>query len=204
MKIPVLKLLMIVFALVLTQQSFAYKPRKGNVAGIIGPAVFKTNYGGAKPKFESSPRSGLGLTALADMSDKASLEISAFTVNKIYLRDDGGKYLAQRAELVHITMGYRRRFNEMFSGSILFFSAYAMGTPRTVYSEFVPGTEIDTSARDKTEYGFDFALQVEPLEVNKFALVIDARYSLSVTQKEREHADHYGIMLGMRYLIQSK
>ncbi len=199
-----MNLLMVVLALIVTPESFAYKPSKGNVAGVIGPAVFKTNYGGAKPKFESTPRGGLGLTALGDVSDKGSLEISAFTINKIFLRDDGGKYLAQRAEMVHITMGYRRWFSERFSGSISFFSAYAMGTPKAVYSEFVPGTEIDTSARDKTEYGFDFALQVEPFSINRFALAIDTRYSLCVTPKEREHADHYGIMVGLRYLIQSK
>ena len=196
-----MRFLALAILLLFTSESFAYQPKKGNVTATLGPAIFQTNFGGASPNFEDARRTGVGLTALGDFSDKGSLEISMFTVHKTYLRAEAGKYLAQKAETVHITMGYRHWWSSIFSTSLTFFSAYTLGNPNTIYSEFAAGSEIDTSASDNTEYGFDFAAQVEMLTYKQLALVMEGRYSLSLTKKEMEHADHYGVYFGIRFPI---
>ena len=79
-----------------------------------------------------------------------------------------------------------------------------MGDPKIIHSTFAAGAEIDTSARDTTEYGFDWAVQGDIWSNDKMAVIAETRYSLSVTSKEKEKSDHYGLMLGIRYLIQEK
>lgn len=80
-----------------------------------------------------------------------------------------------------------------------------MGSYNTLHSDFpVNQTEIGTSAQDYTEYGFDFSLQAEVWSSGRYGVVIDGRYSQSVTNKPGEDANHYAFMVGLRYLIQEK
>ena len=139
-----------------------------------------------------------------DINNKGSLEIGIFQMNKVYMREELGKFIGEQTALVHITMGYRRWFSEYVSGSLSLSSGYSMGSPKIVHSDFVPGSESNTSARDTTEYGFDLALQTELYSQPTYAVVFDARYSLSVTNKKNENADHYGMMLGLRHTYQEK
>ena len=79
-----------------------------------------------------------------------------------------------------------------------------MGDPTILHNDFTPGNEIDTSATDTTEYGFDFSLQTELWQNDLNSVILDLRYSRSVTNKSSEDADHYGILIGYRYLLQEK
>ncbi|MBY0554394.1 hypothetical protein K2P97_07690 [bacterium] len=194
----------ILFILFKTFISYAYQPSEGDVTAYFGPYLYKSNFDSTKTGAKSPNMGGFGLVVLGDVSAKGSLEIGMFYLNKIYLREDAGQYIAEKTGLMHITMGYRRWFTETFSGSISLSSGYSMGEVKILHSDFAPGSEIDTSARDKTEYGFDFSLLTELVKINTFAVFFDARYALSVTAKKNENADHFGFMLALKYLVQEK
>ncbi len=190
--------------LIINNLAAAYEPSSGNVSAILGPYVYKTNFTSTASGVTSPTLGGYGLMAVGDVSDHGSLEIAMFDMHKLFLRDQSGLYIVEEKEVVHITMGYRWWLNPYFSTSLTFYSSYALGNPKIIHSDFATGTEIDTSARDTTEYGFDFAVQSELWSHEKYAVVADARYSLSVTNKANEKSDHYGLFLGLRYLIQEK
>lgn len=193
-----------IFAFVVTAESFAYEPEEGNVTASLGPFVYKTNFGQADVNFQSPERVGAALIATGDLNKNGALEIAVFTLNKSYLKERNGKFIVQDAELVHITMGYRYYMSRWLSTSLTLFSAYALGNPYTIYTEFSPSDDVDTSAKDNTEYGFDFAVQAELYSLENWAAVADARYSLSLTPKEHERGDHFGLLLGVRYLVLSR
>ncbi len=185
-------------------QAKAYTPHEGNVTATLGTLVYKTNVKDSVTGASSPYLGALGLTALGDINDFGSLEIAMFDLHKIYFRDELGKFIAVEKEVIHITMGYRYWINPYFSTSLSFYSSYSLGDTRIIHSDFLPGTEIDTSANDTTEYGFDLAVQGDLWSQEKWAVISEARYSLSVTSKKSESADHYGVMLGVRYQIQEK
>lgn len=184
--------------------SLAYTPLEGNITSNFGPYLYKTNFTGSSTGAKSPELLGMGLVVNGDINSKGSLEIGMFGMNKAYFREDRSKFIAEQTNLVHIIMGYRRWINEYLSASLTFFSDYSMGDPQIIHNDFAPSTEVDTSARDTTEYGFDLAVQAELYHTPQFDVVADARYSLSVTAKENEKADHFGIMLGLRYIYQEK
>ena len=190
--------------LLLSEKTFAYTPKEGNVSAILGPFFYKTNFSGSPSGATSPYLSGTTLMAIGDISDHGSLELGIFYLNKIYFRERYGNYLAEKTQLVHITMGYRRWWTSYLSTSLSFFSAYSLGDVEIVHSDFQGVGEPTTSARDKTEYGFDAALQGEVWSLDRYAVDIDLRYSRSVTNQEHENADHYGIFVGLRYFIQEK
>lgn len=190
--------------LLLVFQASAYSPNEGNVTATLGTFLYKNNLGDKVSKLNSPSFSGLGLIALGDLNTIGSLEIAIFDLHKQYYREQAGYELVEEKEVVHITMGYRYWINPYFSSSLSFFSSYSMGEVKIIHTTFTPGTEIDTSARDTTEYGFDLAIQGDLYSSEIWAIVAEARYSLSVTSKENENSDHYGLMLGFRHLMQEK
>ncbi len=190
--------------LLLVFQASAYAPNEGNVTATLGTLLYKNNFADTVYGAHSPNLSGLGLIALGDLNTIGSLEIAIFDLRKQYYREQAGFELVEEKEVVHITMGYRYWINPYFSSSLSFYSSYSMGEVNIVHSTFAPSTEIDTSARDTTEYGFDFAIQGDLYSRELWAIVAEARYSLSVTSKENENSDHYGLMLGFRHLIQEK
>lgn len=189
--------------LFLTAKSFAYDPAEGKVTATLGPYFTKTNFQGSSSGASPTVMNGFGLIALGDINSYSSLEIGTFVMPKLYFREEGGKYITEQTQIVQITMGYRYWINPYFSTSAAFYSSYSMGTVGRIHNDFPPGQEINTSARDTTEYGFDFALQGDLWSQNKFAVSLEGRYSASVTSKKNEHSDHYGFLLGLRYLVQA-
>ena len=125
-------------------------------------------------------------------------------MNKQYFRNLGSQYQGEETEEIHITMGYRYWVFPSFSIGLAFSSAYSMGDVRELHNDFRPATTIDTSASDRVEYGFDLSLQTELYSWDRFAVTLDGIYSLSVTGKPNEKADHYGALIGLRYFIQEK
>jgi hypothetical protein len=199
-----LKLFLFANILILSLKSAAYTPKEGNVSAMLGPYVYQTVFSGSATGVKSPYLGGFGLIIMGDVSDYGNLEISVFHMNKIYYREPGDDFLAEKTQLVHISMGYRYWFNPYFSSALAFSSAYAIGDPTIVSSNIAPGHQVDTSARDLTEYGFDLSIQSQLWANNVMAIVLDGRYSLSVTSKVHEHADHFGFLLGLRYFVQEK
>jgi hypothetical protein len=187
-------------------KAWGYNPSEGNISVYFGPFAQKTQLQNTTkvPASLATPKLGFGTVVLGDINDSSSLEIGLFLKNKQYFREEGANYLGEETKLIHITMGYRHWLGKYFSGSITFYSDYSMGDVTVLQNTFATGSEIPTSARDTTEYGFDFALQSEIWEKDLNAVVLDLRFSKSVTNKVSEDADSYGLMLGYRYLLQEK
>ena len=196
--------LLVLYLISLSLQSFAYTPKEGNVSAIFGPSISVTNY---KPAGQQTPPpylGGLTLMVQGDINDHGALEIAMTKMNKVFYREDNGDFLSEQTELMHIAMGYRKWFTPYFSGALDFFSSYTMGEINVIDRRVAVGNEFSTSASDNTEYGFDFSLQGELWSSGRYTLITDARYSFSLTKKQGEKADHYGVMIGVKYFIQEK
>lgn len=189
---------------VMTSVCWGYAPTEGNVSVYAGPFFSKTYVNNKTNSPESPTRLGLGAVVLGDINTKSSLEIGLILMDKDYYRELNFDYIGEETRLIHITMGYRRWVSTYFSASLTFFSAYPMGDVIVTQNSIPPGNDVTTSARDATEYGFDIALQYEVWERDLNAVVFDLRYSKSVTGQTSEDADHYGLLIGYRYLLQEK
>ena len=198
------KLLLLVFLSTLCTQANAYDSKDGNVTASIGSFIYKSNFNGTDSGVKSPVRGGFGILVGGDISDKASLEVGLFHMNKPFLRQDNDLSIVEESQLIHISMGYRRWLNPYLSALVGFYSAYPMDEPKVVHNDFPTNINMDTSARDLTEYGFDFSIQSELWHDHFISIIADARYSLSVTSKVHEQADHYGVLLAIRYLVQEK
>ena len=193
-------LILLSFAL----ETFAYLPREGNVTAVFGPYIYRTNYENSRLNMLSPWRGGFGLQANGDISDVGALEIGFYYMQKTFFMERFGKIIAEETELLHSTMGYRRWLLPWLSASLTLFSSYSIGEPRTVRNDFGAGKEPWTSAHDLTEYGLDFSVQTELWSQDRWAVLIDTRYSWSGTAKQGESADHYGAILAFRYFVQEK
>jgi hypothetical protein len=185
-------------------QGFAYTPQEGDVSASMGPFLYKTNFKGGQDRAESNYKADFGLLVQGDSSDKGSLEISLFHMNKSFFRDQGGDFLAEEVELMQVGLGYRRWLGHYFSAALDFYSSYAISDPHVIHSTNVSGNPLDTSASDITEYGLEGSLQAELWSQGRFGLIFDARYAHSFTSKENESGDHYGGLLALRYFVQGK
>jgi hypothetical protein len=185
--------------------SLAYVPKSGNVTATFGPQLSQTISNGSRTGADNPVQNGYGLIALGDVNDYGALEIGTFYMPKIFIRESGGKFLSEKTQTMHITLGYRYWLAPSFSASLAFYSAYSMGSYNTLHSDFPAGqTVVGTSAQDYTEYGFDLALQAEVWQSGRYGVIIDSRYSQSVTNKPSEDANHYAVLVGLRYLLQEK
>lgn len=185
-------------------ETLAYVPLEGNVTANLGIYFNRTNFGSTPSGVKAPGLRGFGLVANGDVNDKGALEIGMFHFDKVYFREYEANYFAEKTQVIHITMGYRRYISELFSASLALSSGYTMGEPTVYYTEFPKGLAPNTSARDVTEYGLEMAAQMELWTRERFGIVLDARYSYSLTSKEDERADHYGVLLMLRYLVQTK
>lgn len=185
-------------------RSYAYIPAEGNVTASYGLFLHKTNFTGSD-QIPTSPILGdLGFITNGDITDKGSLEIALFHMNKIYYRNINELFLAEKVQLVHITMGYRRWLSELWSIGLGFYGAYGIGEHRILHSDSNVDLTIDTSARDTVEYGLDSSVQLEVWSKDKKSVFADFRYSYSISNKENEKGDHYTLFLGYRHMIQEK
>lgn len=204
MKAVIEKILSCLPVLIIAGIAHAYTPKEGSVTGTFGPFLNKTNFTGSSSGAKASVLGGPGLVAVGDISDHSGLEVAMFYMPKMFFRDADGLFIAEKVQMLQVNMGYRRWLNPYFSTSLTFYSTYAIGDEEIVHSDFNPRNSVGTSARDRTEYGFDWALQGDLYSWDKSAIVLDLRYSMNVTPKKDEKADHYGVMLGYRYLLKEK
>lgn len=183
---------------------WGYTPSDGNVSVYTGLFLSKTQVNSKAGSPDAPTRAGLAAVVLGDINKNSSLEIGLFLFDKDYYREENGLYIGEETRLIHVTMGYRRWLTKYLSASLTFYSSYPMGDVIVTRNDFPPGTTVTTSARDATEYGFDFAVQYDVWEHDLNAVVLDLRYSKSVTAKSAEDGDHYGLLIGYRYLLQDK
>lgn len=200
-----INLFFVFFLIYPSNNIIAYEPTEGHITATFGPNFNKTNFSNdVSSKIKSSFLRGFGLIAVGDINQKGALEIGMFYMPHQYFREHETQQIVESVQELHISMGYRRFINSSLSTSLSFYSSYSMGDPQVIYTNFSNGPEINTSARDITEYGLDGAIQAELWNNNKFAVIFEGRYSLSVTHKQNEKSDQYGFLLGIRYLIQEE
>lgn len=188
----------------LSSPSYAYIASEGNVTASYGVFLHKTNFEGSDQLRPAPVLGDLGFITNGDLTDKGSLEIALFHMNKIYYRSQNNLYLAEKTELIQVTMGYRRWISEYFSAGLGFYAAYSIGDHRTLHSESGIDLQIDTSARDTVEYGFDFSIQQELWAKDKESVFADLRYAHSIANKANEKGNHYALFIGYRVMVQEK
>ena len=184
-------------------KAFAYEPQEGNVTAIIGPFASRTDYPGSD-SIKAPWFGGVGLIVQGDINKKGALEIAMFHMQKAYFRQTGPLLLAEKVELMHITMGYRHWISPLYSASLALSSSYPMNEKSILHNDFPLNQPADTSTSDTVDYGFDLSLQAELWNSDRYSVVTDVRYGLSVTDKPDEKGSHYGILIGFKYLIQEK
>lgn len=197
------KILFLLF-FVLSLEAFAYEPHEGNVTATIGPFVSRTDYPNSDSGAKAPWLGDVGLIVQGDINQYGALEIAMFHMHKAYFRRSGSSMIAEKTELMHVTMGYRYWISPSWSTSLAFSSSYPMGQRHIIYNNFPANQGVDTSASDTVDYGFDFSLTAELWNNERYSIITDVRYGLSVTEKQDEDGSHYGILLGLKYLIQEK
>lgn len=198
------KILFLTILVTLSGRTFAYSPSEGNINLSAGPFTYQTRAQVPGHEVKSPNRVGYGLIATGDSNAKGAIELGMFYLDKVFFRDQGPDVLAEKIQHIHITMGYRWWQNSWLSTSLSFYSAYPLGDPVKYYMQVQPDVVLDTSARDLTEYGLDFGIQTELLGNQRFGLVLEGRYSWCLTPKPNEQADHMGILLALRFMLQDK
>ncbi|AGH96569.1 hypothetical protein A11Q_2353 [Pseudobdellovibrio exovorus JSS] len=199
-----IKMLICFFLLGYSNSLWAYTPSEGNISTYLGPYFHKSNFETTASGTTSPILTGWGLVVLGDVNERGSLEVGIHYLNKYYYSEQNGIETVEKNGLYHVTMGYRWWFKEYLSASLSFFSAYSSGDPVVLYTNAPVGSEVKTSAHDTVEYGVDLAVQFELWNQGLWGAVLDTRYSYSVTPKPGEKADHYAVMLGLRYTVQEK
>ena len=185
--------------------SWSYTPSEGSVSFLLSPLILQTEFHPDSDQMDNPYFGGLSLIAQGDLNTVGALEIGLFHFDKLYYTKSGGLELTEKTELVHVTLGYRYWMGSIFSLSLAFSSAYSLGDPQVISSQFPVGQEIKTSANDTTEYGFDLSLQTELWTNIQHSIIADTRYFYSVTPKDSaEKANHYLIQIGYKKLFQSK
>lgn len=182
----------------------AYNPKEGNISSVFAVTSSRSHFESGRTGVNAKEYSGPALIVQGDINSEGNLEIGAFWMTKEFFRDEGENYLLEKSQFIHISMGYRHWFKSWLSSGLSFYSAYSIGNPEIVDSRNVSGPGLTSSARDKTEYGFDFSIQTEIFESGRYGMIFDTKYSYSVTGKKDEYPHHYLFLLGLRYFIQEK
>lgn len=180
----------------------AHQPVDGTIHAGLGVFSYMTQQ--LDHGFHSPLMSGPGLVVDGDLNKHGGLEVSMFYMRSVYSLRRDGYSVTEQAKRIQIGMGYRHWFTRKNGLALAFTSQYSMGDAAILSNSFPTTNPPATSARDITEYGFEASFQHEPITYKKFSLVLDARYNYSVTAKKREDANHYGLLVMLKYFVQSR
>lgn len=194
---------LILLSCLFSMAGWAHEPKEGKVLITVAPYFYQT-HNAINSGLSTPPLMGFGIIGEGDIDHHGGLEIALNYLQKIYSRRVGDLYNIEKTKRVHITMGYRHWFNPKFSSALGFFSAYSIGEGAVVHTDFPYESRPDSSANDVAEYGFDLSLLYEPWSKGPLAMIVDARYSYSVTNKVYEDGNHYGALVGFKYTVQEE
>lgn len=197
-----LRLFFLMTMLFFSATAATHEPVGGDIRATA--AMFRLQSHARQDSFQNPWKGGLGLVVEGDVDHNGGLEIGMLYMEKLFAIHRDGMTVVEESKRMYISMGYRHWFNKRVSAAAAFFSSYQMGDGRTIRDDFPMGMTPKTSARDVTEYGFDLSVQYEPWSARNIALVLDGRYSWSVTPKPDEDANHYMAMVGIKYYVQGK
>ncbi len=195
---------MLTFSLMLTTKLHSYVPKEGNISAILGPFVFKSDFTESNSGAKAPQNVGTSLIAIGDISNHGSLEVAFFYMNKVFMFHDDSNFLTLKTQLIHVTMGYRYWWTSYLSSSLAIFSAYPTGEISVIHSDFTGNSLPTTAAHAKAIYGVESAIQGELWSHGRYAVTSELRYSKALTTESANRANHYGLILSLRYFIQEK
>ena len=182
-------------------RAWAHEPAEGKIHAAVGPYVLHSvPY---HHNFTSPFLAGLGILAEGDVDDNGGIEIGIFYFPEYFSIYRDGREITEKAHRVYITMGYRHWFTKQFSAAFAFFSNYATSEAEKINNDFGNAPPL-TSAHDMTEYGFDASLQWEFWNHEKFSLIVDTRYSYSMTMKSGEDQNFVAVFAALKYYVQGQ
>ncbi len=180
----------------------AHEPQEGKVFATFGPFLHQTQNLHSKDRSRAPLLVGLGLLAEGDTGPRGGIEVGLFYIEKTYQRIFGTTHIVEQVHKVDLPIGYRHWFSNEFSAALYFSALFSLGEYQVIYSDY-PGGDV-TSAREQLEYGAESSVQWEFWHNDLFAVLLDGRYFYSLSAQDNEDAHHYGIMVGLKYLIQEK
>src|SRR5690349_14292659 len=102
-----LKCIVFIAFLGLGPSANAHVPEEGKISGVLGPYIYRTNYGEASPSVDSPVLGGAGLLVEGDVDKNGGLEVGLFYMHKLYIRRIDSQYESEKIKIMYITMGYR-------------------------------------------------------------------------------------------------
>jgi len=190
----------IIFGLATT--AAAHQPVDGDIHGSLGWLTYMTHP--LKHPYSSAPVLGPGLTVEGDLNRHGGIEVSMFYLNNVFSVRQRGETVAERVKRMYISTGYRHWFTSRFSLAGAISSSYTMGDPRVIHNDFAPEPAPLTSARETVAYGIDTSMVYEVWRQGRTAFVVDGRYNYSLTAKRGENANHFGVMVAIKYFLQAR
>jgi hypothetical protein len=189
------------FIIIITQSSLGltHEPHEGKILGTLGPYINQTQTDYTQGTY-APPQLGFGILAEGDLGLHGGLEIDLFYYQKIYQRVFANGVVVSKVGRLEVPIGYRYWLNSHFSGALTFSNAIAVGSPEIVTSN-VSGDQ-STSANSLSDYGFNLSVQWEFWSNDTFALLIDGRYTYSISTNPGEDANEFGGLLGLKYTVQ--
>jgi hypothetical protein len=182
-------------------QAFAHEPADGSIYGTLAPYTIRTQP--RDHEFSSPWTGGFGLIAEGDLDQHGGIEIGAMYLNQLFSLKQDNLEVEELGHRIYVTTGYRYWPADWFSVALTFFSSYSIGSGQIVHNEFPASQTPETSAHVITSYGFDGSVQFEPWHKDRYAMIVDLRYSYSITPRPGEDSNFYGAMVGLKYFIQS-
>lgn len=196
--------LFLILLIFVVSPAFSYVPQDGNVWGVFGPTLSRPEFAKRDGEISAPWMGGFGIIAIGDINDKSSLELGLLYGNKVYLREVGPDTVEEQTQILHATVGYRYWLNRRWSVTGSFYTGYAIGDPSTIRRSLPDGEDHPTSAHDTSESGFDLSVEAELYQHERFAAVINTRYSYAYPMKSDEKSNQYGVLFGVRYFIQGR
>ncbi len=188
---------------VFTLSAQAHRPHEGKVFATVGPYFYQTQAVHAPDLKYAPPLVGAGLIAEGDLGDDGGAEGGMFYIDKTYQRTFQSGIVVMKTDKLIVPLGYRRWFGEKISGGVFLTSLFSVGDPRIIYST-VGYSDQTTGASVLVEYAADLSVQWEAWTNGTYSLLLDGRYSISLTPHSNEDANQFGLLIGIKYLIKEK
>jgi hypothetical protein len=183
--------------------SVAHQPHEGSVYGTVGPFAYQTHAIYSKNTDYDPFLLGLAVFGEADLNEHGGVEIGLFYTFKTYQRVWDNSFVSARVHKFDVPAGYRHWFTPAFSAALSLSSLFTIGDTQVQYNGLKSGNQ-GTLANAIIDYAINVSLQWEAWSRGAFTVLLDGRYDFSISTNVGEDANQYGLLVGLKYLIQEK
>lgn len=160
-----------------------------------GPYFYKTMYESSYQDVMDSFHTGFAIVGEAASAESGSIEASIILMKKNYYRESSTGYVIESLPRVYLSLGYRYWFFSRLSMALSLGSNYSLGSYKREKTFGTGVDDLETSARDTTDYLLDVSLQVVLWKSKKDNVVLDTRYAKNFTTRADENANHIATMI---------